>query len=66
MGVWIWIEARRRVFLGSEEAHVAQSQPMTGMPTEVEVPRKLSVKRDSFKLKNLLLGCDIEASFQSV
>ena len=43
VGVSIWMEERRRLFLVSVEVQVGQLQPMTGMPTEVEVPRKVMI-----------------------
>src|SRR5690606_6421063 len=40
-GVVTWMEERRRLFFGSSEVHTAQSQPITGTPIEVPVPRKV-------------------------
>ena len=36
-------DERMRWFLGSVDVQLAQSQPMTGMPTDVEVPKKVRV-----------------------
>lgn len=38
------MEQRSRVSLGSVEVHIGQPQPMTGMPCEVPVPRKVILK----------------------
>ena len=42
-------ELRSRLSLGSVLRHTAQSQPITGMPTEVPVPRNVSCMDMGFK-----------------
>lgn len=37
------MDERSRWFTVSTDVHVWQSQPMTGIPTEVDVPKKVSV-----------------------
>ena len=48
-GVSIKMEARVRVSSGSDDVQILQSQPITGTPTEVLVPRNVS-ENSFFKL----------------
>jgi hypothetical protein len=50
------MEARVRLSQGSCDWHTAQSHPMSGMPSDVPVPRNVSAKSDMKRLSINWLG----------